>query len=83
MKNVTITLPDDVAKKARVEAAKAGLSVSAWFRHLAERAGLAADARTPSDPALEAAWDRLLNGPVFDLGFKGKLPSREERNARR
>lgn len=81
MKNVTITLPDDVAQRARVEAAKAGLSLSAWFRKLAEEAET--KEISSRDKALQAAWDRLLSGPTFDLGFDGKLPSREERNARR
>lgn len=78
MKNVTITLPDDVAKKARVEAAKAGLSMSAWFRKLAENASKSGRAVAEED-----AWARILNGETLDLGFKGKAPNREERNARR
>jgi hypothetical protein len=82
MKNVTITLPDDVARNVRIEAAKAGLSVSAWFRALAERAASGGAAQEkPTDQQI--ALQRMLDGPTFDLGFNGKLPSREERNARR
>jgi hypothetical protein len=31
MKNVTISLPDHLARRARVEAAKAGMSLSRWI----------------------------------------------------
>ena len=56
MKNVTITLEERVAAWIRVEAAKAGKSVS---RYIGDR--LAEDMRQGADRL--AALDRFLSGP--------------------
>ena len=74
MKNVTITLDEKVAHWARVEAAKAGKSLSRW---IGER--LAAEMRkpVPATPEQMAALRAILDGPGFP-GIAENLPTREE-----
>lgn len=75
MKNVTITLPEDTLAKIRVEAAKAGKSVSRFMAELAEDR-LRTRKRT-MDPA--EAMRRFLNGPSYNLTDEnGNAPSRDE-----
>jgi hypothetical protein len=77
MKNVTITLDEELAAWARVEAAKAGKSLS---RYLAD---VLAERRT-GRPALSQreALDRFLAGPGWP-GIAENLPTREELYAER
>jgi hypothetical protein len=75
MKNVTITLDEETAHWARVEAAKAGKSLSRW---IGERLSLAR-ARTGSQ--LESV-ERFLQGPEIP-GLAVDRPSREEMYAER
>jgi hypothetical protein len=78
MKNVTISMDEDLASWARVEAAKAGKSVSAWIADLlmAKRSG---GARKGVDASGMSAMERFLAAPLVDLGYKdGKYPKREE-----
>jgi hypothetical protein len=70
MKNVTITLEEQVAAWIRVEAAKAGKSVS---RYIGER--LAEDMRQGTEQL--AALDRFLSGPGW-RGVAKDLPKRDE-----
>lgn len=70
MKNVTITLPEDVLARARVEAARQGKSLSRYVTEIVE------DRCPPSeDPA--AALMRFLDGPGFP-GASKDWPTREE-----
>jgi hypothetical protein len=82
MKNVTITLPDELARRARVEAAKAGKSLS---RYISDR--LAQDLRAAAKNAQaktlqREALDKFLSGPGWP-GISKDLPSREELYAER
>jgi hypothetical protein len=72
MKNVTITMPERTLSMVRVEAAKAGKSVSKFIADLAEeRVG------RPADP--RAALVAFLSGPLLDLTDEnGKAPSRDQ-----
>ncbi len=84
VKNVTISLDDDLAQRIRVAAAKAGKSVS---RYMAEagREKIAADdalGREARNRQAEAR-DRILAGPMWDVTEDGRMPTAEERNARR
>jgi hypothetical protein len=78
MKNVTITLADDLAAWARVEAAKAGKSLS---RYLADRL----DAARRGSPRSQAeTMERLKALPLLDLTDKdGRAPQRETLRERR
>ncbi|MGD9739857.1 MAG: hypothetical protein AB7O56_15020 [Bauldia sp.] len=70
MKNVTITLDEKVAQWARVEAAKAGKSLSSWI-------GERLDADMQRDNAAASALTRWLDAPLWE-SVDGPLPSREE-----
>jgi hypothetical protein len=70
MKNVTITLREDVAEWLRIEAAKAGSSMSAFVSNLLEsRMGRGKDQ--------VAGLEFFLSGPGF-AGLAADLPKRDE-----
>jgi hypothetical protein len=70
MKNITITMDDETAAWVRVEAAKAGLSVSRFVA-----ANLTGARRV--DAAHRDALDRFLCGPGYP-GIARDLPSRDD-----
>jgi hypothetical protein len=71
MKNITITLDDDLARRARVAAAEKELSLSKFVSKLVER-----EIGTRRTTQLEAL-ERFLRAPNFP-GIAADLPSREE-----
>src|SRR3989304_8944211 len=76
MKNVTITLEEDLAAWARVEAAKAGKSLSRYLADmLSEQKCMTVNQRA-------AALRRWLEGPGWP-STGGALPKREELYAER
>ena len=75
-RNVTLSLDEEVLRKARVAAAHRGVSVSALLRANILRIALGDDRYAA---AKEAARRRLLRG--HKLGG-GKLPSRDDLHAR-
>lgn len=85
MKNVTISMDDELAQLTRVAAAKAGQSVSKYLAEAA-REKLAADKKLASaqgrNRQLEAL-ERILAMPKWDVTENGRMPTSEERNARR
>jgi hypothetical protein len=79
MHNVTISMDEETARWLRVEAAKAGKSVSRFVGDLlaerrASRTGEVAAALQGQKEAMEA----FLSVPARALGFRGRAPSREE-----
>lgn len=85
MKNLTISLDDDIHQASRVLAARRGMSMSRLVASLLER-----ETRTEAeDEDSEArrlrmeAVERFINGPKFEIAVDGKMPTAEERNARR
>jgi hypothetical protein len=76
MKNVTITLDEDLAAWVRVEAAKAGKSVS---RYVGD--GLVEKRSRDTIGQLEAL-EQFLSGPGYP-GISKNLPTREELYAER
>jgi hypothetical protein len=76
VKNVTITLPDDVARRARIEAARADKSLSRFIADL-----LAKECKTV-DPTKLALLREFLDGPGWP-STGGALPKREEIYAER
>ena len=83
MKNVTVSFDEETARRARIAAAKAGTSMS---RYLAE----AAREKIERDEAAEAerniqleALERIFAGPKWNVSENGRMPTAEERNARR
>ncbi len=80
MANVTITMDGETARWVRVEAAKAGKSVSRWVGELlAERRRAEADAAWEAGRAarLEAGL-KFLASPPRDVGLYGKGQTRDE-----
>jgi ribbon-helix-helix CopG family protein len=73
MKNVTITLDDAMATRARVEAASRGKSLSKFVRELIERE-IGRDEKTDLE-----AMEKFLSGPAIP-GAQGeeRLPTRQE-----
>ena len=72
MKNVTITLPEDVARWLRVRAAEDDRSVSRWIRELLER-------KRRREDDYEIAMKRYLAREAREIDwFGGCRPSRED-----
>lgn len=72
MKNITISMPDDLARKVRVMAAESDTSMSQFLCKLAAEKAAAAD-------QYQAAMKRYLSRKRGGLNLSGqKLPTREE-----
>lgn len=72
MKNVTITMPDDLARKVRVLAAEADTSMSQYLCRLASE-------KAAADDSYEIAMRRYLSRNRGGLSLAGKkLPTREQ-----
>lgn len=72
MKNITISMPEDLAREVRVLAAKADLSVSKYLCQLAAE-------KTREGDAYETAMKRYLSRGSRRLRGEGQpLPKREE-----
>lgn len=85
MKNVTISMDDELYRATRIEAARAGKSMS---RHIADRLSKPSHDRS-EDAEMEArkrrleALERFFAGPKLNISENGRMPTAEERNARR
>ena len=86
MKNVTISMDDALAHRIRVAAAHAGQSVSRYLAEAGERR-IEQDERPVIDEAKRQrqleALERIMSGPEWDVTIDGRMPTAEERNARR
>lgn len=84
MKNLTISLDDDLHQQSRVRAARAGVSMSRYIAALVEKDihGDVADTEEERNKRLEAV-ERFIAGPKFEIAVDGRMPTAEERNARR
>jgi len=80
MKNVTITLDEKVAHWARVEAAKAGMSLSRWIGEKL-RAEMPGETKEELQKRL-AKLEEFLSGPGWP-GIAGDLPKRDDLYAER
>jgi plasmid stability protein len=69
MRNITITVDDELARSVRIWAAKQNKSISAAVASLLESA-------VREDERYEAAMRSALSVPPRDLGSDGKLPLR-------
>ena len=86
MKNVTISMDDALAQRIRVAAARAGESVSRYMAEAGrrrveeeEKSSIDEDKRRRQREALE----RILSGPKWDVTVDGRMPTADERNARK
>ncbi len=83
MKNVTISMDAGLARRTRIAAAEAGMSVSKYIAEtIAERlrGGSGDDGRRNRQ---REAMERILAGPKWNVMENGRMPTAEERNARR
>ena len=84
MGNVTISMDDELQRAVRVEAAKAGKSMSKYLAEAArEKIDTAekASAEGGRNPQLEAL-ERIFAGPKWSVSENGRMPNAEERNSR-
>jgi hypothetical protein len=79
MKNVTVTLPEDLAIRARVAAARENKSLSRYIADLLEERCRASDHTRAEDAA---ALEAFLNGPALP-GLGGRWKGREALYAER
>lgn len=85
MKNVTISMDDELAQRARVAAARAGISVSKYMADAA-KAKIEADEKLAGQSGRNRqieALERIFSGPKWDVTDDGRMPTAEDRNARR
>lgn len=71
MKNVTITLEEEVADWSRIEAAKNRVSVSRWIGNMLKE-------RMQNEAGYRQAMNRFLSSPPQPLKKQGRYPSRED-----
>jgi plasmid stability protein len=82
MKNVTISMDDELAHRTRVAAARAGKSVSKYLAEAAREKMNAEETAELRNPQLEAL-ERLWASPKWNVTENGRMPTAEERNAGR
>ena len=83
MRNVTISIDDELYRTTRIEAAKAGKSMS---RHIADRLrqepSLMLDDKAEERRNRLEALRRVFDGPQLPISENGRMPTADERNAR-
>lgn len=85
MKNVTISMDEELHRKIRVDAARHGMSMSRYISEVLKSADAPAREDTEQarrDEQLEALR-RLWASPMWDVTDDGRMPDAEQRNARR
>jgi len=75
MKNVTVTLDEETARWARIEAARREMSVSSFIRQLLRE-------RMGGQVAYGGAMKRFLSRAGSDLSQGARYPAREELHQR-
>ncbi len=82
MKNVTISMDEELIQLLRVKSAKAGKSMSKYVSHLVEKAVTNGKSLDDNKNEQLAAVKRILAGPKWHLSTNGKMPTSDERNSR-
>lgn len=82
MRNVTISMDDDLYRETRIKAAEAQTSISRYIADRLREPSAGSGKDSGRNPQLEAI-ERFLAGPKWDVTTDGRMPTREERNARR
>ena len=83
MQNVTIAMDEALVRLTEAEAAKAGKSLSDFISELVARQIESPPATNGGENPQLAALKRLFEAPPLPLSENGRMPSAEERNARR
>jgi hypothetical protein len=82
MKNVTIAIDEKLLQLTEAEAAKAGMSTADFIANIVESALAAKTVESGQNKQLEAL-ERFFAGPKLNISENGRMPTAEERNARR
>jgi hypothetical protein len=84
VKNLTIALDDELHRQSRLRAAGAGLSMSRYIAALVEK-DVSADTSNADDDRRRQleALQRVFDAPRLKISENGRMPTAEERNARR
>jgi hypothetical protein len=83
MTNVTIKLSEDRLKAVRVEAARAGKSVSQFLADMIDNnLTNPLPAQQMNRTEQRAALERILSGPKWSVMRNGRMPTADERNER-
>ncbi len=84
MKNVTISMDDDLYKETRVKAAQNGMSMSRYLARAADNLNTKTetDQRQVRRSRQLEALEQILAGPRWDVTENGRMPTSDERNAR-
>jgi hypothetical protein len=83
MKNLTISLKEELLQDTRVNAAKAGKSMSQYVADLLERETSQETTKAVEIKRRLEALQRVFDGPKLPISENGRMPTAEERNARR
>lgn len=83
MKNITISVDEALARRIRVAAAQAGQSVSRYLAEAGRRRLEDEESGMRRQSRQREALERVLAGPMWDVTIDGRMPTAEERNARR
>lgn len=85
MKNVTISMDEELHRKIRVDAAHLGMSMSRYISEVLRSADGPARQDTEQARRIEQleALRRLWASPMWDVSENGRMPDAEQRNARR
>lgn len=84
MGNVTISIDDDLHRQVRVDAAKAGMSMSRYIAEVLRKVdGQSKAAREERLQVDLARLQAVFDGPKLELSHHGRMPDANERNARR
>ena len=84
MKSLTLSVREDVLQHTRVQAAKAGKSMSQFVSDMLERHYNQDDVISESETRRRLErLQHVFDGPKWDVSVNGRMPSADERNARR
>ncbi|MBD0414545.1 hypothetical protein [Oryzicola mucosus] len=84
MRNLTISIADDLMQETERKAAETGRTASQYVADLLKSnlANAEQIANSETKRRLEAL-QRIFDGPMWDVTENGRMPTAEERNARR
>ena len=84
IKNLTVSLDDEDHRLSRIRAARAGLSMSRYVAELVRKDVHRDDGDEEAQRAARLkALEQFLSAPKLSISENGRMPTAEERNARR
>jgi|GEM_PF-2302761 len=84
MKNVTVAMSDELHQKSRVRAAEEGVSMSRYLAALIQRDVAANGTQSEEERKKRLEMlERFFAAPKIQISENGRMPTAEERNARR